>query len=82
VVGTEIGGRLIPISQPRNPLELAKRTVMSSHAFLKFFKTPTQQFIPLAFIQWTGREYEKSLYIFAVNTTEKTQSSRRRREGV
>ena len=49
VVSNEIGGRLIPISQPRIPLELAKRAEMSSQAFLKFFKTPTQQFIPLGF---------------------------------
>jgi hypothetical protein len=49
VVSNKFGGQLIPISQPRIPLELAKRAEMSSQSFLKFFKTPTQQFIPLGF---------------------------------
>ena len=46
---SEAGGRLIPISQRQIPVELAKKSEMSSGAFLKFFKTPTQQFIPLGF---------------------------------
>lgn len=46
---SEAGGRLIPISQRQIPVELAEKAEMSSGAFLKFFKTPTQQFIPLGF---------------------------------
>ena len=49
VVSNEFGGRLIPINQPQIPLKLANRAEVSSQAFLKFFKTPTQQFIPLGF---------------------------------
>lgn len=43
------GGRLIPISQLQIPVELAEKVEIKSQAFLKFFKAPTQQFIPLGF---------------------------------
>jgi len=46
---SEAGGRLIPISQLQMPVELAEEVEIKSQAFLKFFKTPTQQFIPLIF---------------------------------
>ncbi len=43
----ESGGRLIPVSQLQIPVELAEKVEIKSQAFLKFFKAPTQQFIPL-----------------------------------
>jgi len=55
------GGRLIPISQLQIPVELAEKVEIKSQAFLKFFKTPTQQFIPLGFYAMVGdiRDLEK-----------------------
>jgi len=46
---SEAGGWLIPISQLQMPVELAEEVEIKSQAFLKFFKTPTRQFIPLGF---------------------------------
>ncbi|GAI29917.1 unnamed protein product [marine sediment metagenome] len=58
---SETGGRLIAISQRQIPVELAERAEMSSQAFLKFFKTPTRQFMPLGFYSMKGdiRDSEK-----------------------
>jgi len=46
---SETSGRLIPISQLRIPVELAEKVEIKSQAFLKFFKTPKVQFMPLGF---------------------------------
>jgi hypothetical protein len=39
--------RLVPMSQLHIPVESAKEAEVKSQAFLKFFKTPTKQFMPL-----------------------------------
>ncbi len=42
-------GQLVVMSRPAIPAELAEEAEIKSQAFLKFFKTPTRQFIPLGF---------------------------------
>jgi hypothetical protein len=48
-LGQNAREQFIPISKPQIPAEFVEKAKAKSQAFLKFFKTPTKQFMPLGF---------------------------------